>query len=201
MQHYIKYAAIPAAALCLFLVFFLTGRNEPTEQLSLTTVEQPVDPQTEVVQQPAPASVTVDVKGAVRHPGVYTFTDEQRIIDAIEAAGGYVEGADSTLINHAQKLSDALVIYVPREGEQLPAMAPATSTTSTTPSENSTRVNINTATEQDLQTLPGIGPSKAQAIIRHRDEHGPFASTEQLTDVTGIGDKTFAQLSDLITVN
>ena len=200
MQQTIKYAAIPAAALCIFLIFFLTGRNEPTETLSLTAIEQPIEQEVEAIEQPeVPTSVTVDVKGAVQHPGVYTFTEEQRIIDAIEAAGGYIKGADSTLINHAQKLSDALVIYVPLEGEEMPPIA--AQPTEVTTNGAAALININRATEQELQQLPGIGPSKAQAIIRHREEHGPFATTEQLTDVSGIGDKTYAQLSDLITVN
>lgn len=203
MQQWMKYAAIPAAALLLFLIFFFTGRNEPTDTISLPIqqAEEQLTEQDTEQETLQPTSVVVDVKGAVRSPGVYTLTDEQRIIDAINAAGGYVDGADSTLINHAEKLTDALVIYVPLEGEEMPAIASTTTSTSNASANTSNPlININTATDSDLQTLPGIGPSKAQAIIRHRDEHGPFVSPEQLTDVTGIGDKTFEQLAHLITV-
>lgn len=205
MKRYVQYAAIPAATIIIFLIFFFTGRNEPTDTLSLTTIEQqqPIEQQEQHVEaEPQPAEVTVDVKGAVRHPGVYTFTEEQRIIDAIEAAGGYIDGANSTLINHAQKLTDALVIYVPIIGEEPPQIQAQTAVgiASASGSTENARININTATESELQELPGIGPAKAQAIVQHRDEHGPFASEEQLTDVSGIGDRTFEQLSDLITV-
>ncbi|OCS94619.1 ComEA family DNA-binding protein [Caryophanon latum] len=202
MQQWMKYAAIPAAALLLFLIFFFTGRSEPTDTtLPLQQAEQQPIEQDVQEEVPQPASIVVDVKGAVRSPGVYTLTDEQRVIDAINAAGGYVDGADSTLINHAEKLTDALVIYVPLEGEEMPVIASAaTFTSSASSNATSSLININTASDSDLQTLPGIGPSKAQAIIRHREENGAFTSPEQLTDVTGIGDKTFEQLADLITV-
>lgn len=198
-MQYAKYAALPIAAIVIFLFFFVTQRTEPTETLSLTTIEQPEEVAQDTAEQPPPAqTVTVDVKGAVHYPGVYTFTTEHRIIDAIEAAGGYVAEADSKLINHAQKLADELIIYVPKVGEEPPVIAQTAS--STTNSTTSPLININTATQQELETLPGIGPAKAQAIITHREEQGLFASNEGLKDVTGIGDKSFEQLSDLITV-
>ena len=200
---YVKYAAVPAAALLLFLFFFITERDtepmalppiEATPQTALETSEQqPIE------TEPPPQNVTVDVKGAVHYPGVYTFTAEQRIVDAIEAAGGYVDDADSTLINHAQKLADELIIYVPRHGEEMPTL-PISSTTTTNSSSDTSLININTATEQQLQELPGIGPAKAAAIVAHRQEHGAFSTTDGLKEVSGIGDKSFEQLSDLITV-
>lgn len=199
---YVKYAAVPAAAILLFLFFFITERD--TEPMALPPIE--ATPQTELEtseQQPIeaepPQNVTVDVKGAVHYPGVYTFTAEQRIVDAIEAAGGYVEDADSTLINHAQKLADELIIYVPRHGEEIPVL-PTASVATTNASSSTSLININTATEQQLQELPGIGPAKAAAIVTHRQEHGAFSTTDGLKDVSGIGDKSFEQLSDLITV-
>lgn len=199
---YVKYAAVPAAAILLFLFFFITERD--TEPMALPPIE--ATPQTELEtseQQPIeaepPQSVTVDVKGAVHYPGVYTFTAEQRIVDAIEAAGGYVDDADSTLINHAQKLADELIIYVPRHGEEIPVL-PTASVATADASSSTSLININTATEQQLQELPGIGPAKAAAIVAHRQEHGTFSTTDGLKDVSGIGDKSFEQLSDLITV-
>lgn len=199
---YVKYAAVPAAAILLFLFFFITERD--TEPMALPPIE--ATPQTELEtseQQPIeaepPQNVTVDVKGAVHYPGVYTFTAEQRIVDAIEAAGGYVDDADSTLINHAQKLADELIIYVPRHGEEIPVL-PTASVATAAASSSTSLININTATEQQLQELPGIGPAKAAAIVAHRQEHGTFSTTDGLKDVSGIGDKSFEQLSDLITV-
>ena len=150
----------------------------------------------------APLQIVVDVKGAVVHPGVYPFTTEDRIIDAIRAAGGYTAEADSRAINHAQKLTDELVIYVPQKGEKLDDMPVATTQTPTTSSNNSNSdtVNINTATENELTTLPGIGPSKAAAIIAYREENGSFQTIDDLKNVSGIGDKTFEQLQQFIAV-
>ena len=159
--------------------------------------------QTEQIEQPQPQSIVVDVKGAVQHPGVYPFTTENRIIDAIQAAGGYSEKADTRFINHAQKLSDELVIYVPVIGEGIEQPATVVmsgGTTSTASSGQEETVNINSATEAELTTLPGIGPSKAAAIIAYREENGQFASVEDLKNVSGIGDKTFEQLQQLIAV-
>ena len=205
---YGKSVILPAIVCAGFIVYFLLSKDQPSPEPILLTAateqqtpeQQPTDPQpTEQQAQ----SIVVDVKGAVQHPGVYPFTTEDRIIDAITAAGGYVENADTRSINHAQKLTDELVIYVPKKGEQVEeALAPATSAPSSSASgaKNSETVNINTATESELTTLPGIGPSKAAAIIAYRDEHGPFATPQDITNVTGIGDKTFERLEPFIAI-
>ena len=158
---------------------------------------------TEVVDE-IPQPLLVDVKGAVRYPGVYTLEEGQRIVDAIEMAGGYIEQANPSHINHAQKLQDEMVIYIPKIGEvlsesieqliQTPQQSSSTSTSS------SGKVNVNKAEESELTTLPGIGPSKAKAIIQYRTEQGTFQTIDDLKKVTGIGEKTFEQLKDLIDV-
>lgn len=145
--------------------------------------------------------IVVDVKGAVHHPGVYTLEEGDRLGDAIQAAGGYVEDADSRMLNHAQKLSDELLIYVPVKGEELPDSSLNAVQGGTAAPATDGKVNLNTADEGQLTTIPGIGPAKAQAIIQHRDEHGPFNSIESLMDVSGIGKKTFEKLEHQITVN
>ncbi|UED79012.1 helix-hairpin-helix domain-containing protein [Lysinibacillus sp. CD3-6] len=168
---------------------------QPTEQLALT---EPAEEEA-VLQQ-----VVIDIKGAVLHPGVYTLNPEQRIIDAVQLAGGYSEDADPTLINHAQKVQDEMVIYIPVQGEQLDetmasfnfANLAAESHTST-----SNKVNVNKADNTELTTLAGIGPSKAQSIIAYREENGGFQTIEDIKKVTGIGEKTFEKLKDSITVN
>lgn len=115
--------------------------------------------------------------------------------DAIDAAGGFTPEADSRTINLALIVVDETSLYVPAAGEEaiLPSTAQAAS------AGGSGLININTATEAELMELPGIGPSKAAAILAYRDEAGKFNATEELTEVTGIGDKTFEQLKDLIT--
>ncbi|QTD41640.1 helix-hairpin-helix domain-containing protein [Sporosarcina sp. Te-1] len=148
-----------------------------------------------------PSPVVVDVKGAVNFPGVYALTDENRLIDAIEAAGGYLPNADSRLLNHAMKLKDELVIYVPEVGEVLDGFPAETiGLEGESSSREDGTVNINTASEQELMTIPGIGPSKAAAIVQYREEHGPFPSEKDLTKVSGIGQKTFENLESFISV-
>lgn len=156
----------------------------------------------EVVEETA--VLIVDVSGAVVHPGVYVLEDGDRLIDAINAAGGYVEGADTRLVNHAQKLADEMLIYIPTEGEEVvetgAAEVPATVTTPGSHSEESDTVNLNTATEAELMTLSGIGPAKAAAIIQYREEQGLFKVEEDLMNISGIGQKTFEKLQPHIAV-
>lgn len=167
---------------------------QPTEQLART---EPAKEEA-VVQQ-----VLIDIKGAVLHPGVYALQPEQRIIDAVQLAGGYSEYADTRLINHAQKVQDEMVIYIPVKGENLEeGMAHiqfATFGDSNKATNN--KVNVNKADDKELTTLAGIGPSKAQSIIAYREENGNFQTIEDVKKVAGIGEKTFEKLKDSITVN
>jgi competence protein ComEA len=146
----------------------------------------------------AVAPVLVDVAGWVRRPGVYRLPAGARVIDAIEAAGGARPGAELQALNLAAPLVDGTQILVPRPGEAPPLPAPpAVAGSGAVPGA---LVNVNTATAAELETLPGIGEVTAQAIIDHRTEHGPFASVDQLLDVTGIGDVTLENIRDLVTV-
>jgi competence protein ComEA len=146
----------------------------------------------------AVAPVLVDVAGWVRRPGVYRLPAGARVIDAIEAAGGARPGAELQALNLAAPLVDGTQILVPRPGETPPLPAPpAVAGSGAVPGA---LVNVNTATAAELETLPGIGEVTAQAIIDHRTEHGPFASVDQLLDVTGIGDVTLENIRDLVTV-
>ncbi len=144
--------------------------------------------------------IVVDVKGAILHPGVYSMQPEDRLIDAIQAAGGYLPNADSRMLNHAMKLVDEMVIYVPVEGEELPELLTHPMIGTATQQDDG-KVNINTADTAQLMTMPGIGPSKAAAIIQYREEHGLFKMPESLMDVSGIGQKTFDKLASVVTVD
>lgn len=183
------------------LVFVFLQDDEQSSQEFITEIEQPVEAVAEVAEEePQSKQVIVDVKGAVKYPGVYELTDADRVVDAITLAGGYTDGANATLINHAQKLQDEMVIYIPLQGEE-PALAIQQFSGGTSSNQaDASKVNINVADETQLTTLPGIGPAKAKAIIAHRAEQGKFQSIEGLKDVTGIGDKTFEQLKDLIDI-
>lgn len=161
-------------------------------------------------QEPAASStVTVHVDGAVASPGVYAVTvASPRVKDAIDAAGGLTAEADTTALNLASPLEDAMKVHVPRQGEAPVAAAAATTGTTATGTPTSgggegtgtALININTATAEELQALPGVGEATAKAIVQDREDHGPFSSPEDLMRVSGIGEKKFAKMKDGICV-
>lgn len=154
---------------------------------------------TSLSASPSPTAVLiVDVTGAVRHPGVFEFAPGDRVIDAVKRAGGARETADLTLLNLAAPLTDGQQILVPKEGATTGAVS--TGTGSTTSGSTGALVNINTADEATLETLNGVGPVLAASIIQYRTEHGPFASVDQLDEVSGIGPATLEDLRSQVTV-
>lgn len=164
----------------------------------------------------------VDVKGAVKRPGVYQVTKNMRTQDAVNLAGGFTKSADKKQINLAGKLADQQVIYVPLKGEiqgnalkqgiipQEPQNASestnvSSETSSDSPSSSVTnsssgKINLNTADKNKLQELTGIGEKKAEQIIAYRESTGQFKEIEDLKNVSGFGDKTFENLKDSICV-
>ena len=139
--------------------------------------------------------ILVDVAGWVRRPGVYEFADGARVIDAIDAAGGARPGAVLSSLNLAAPLVDGTQVLVTKESQSAPTTETGTGTSGATG-----LVNVNSATNAELETLPGIGEVIAQAIVDHRTENGPFTSVEQLVDVSGIGDATLENIRELVTV-
>lgn len=180
---------------------------------SMTTLFSPNDP----------VDITVHVVGAVVAPGVYTVPWASRVVDAVSAAGGPTPDADLSALNMALPLADADQVYVPLRGRQsMPRTVPTTRARRTNPTHSTVpqaiavvttavassptgsaggRVNINTADLAALESLPGVGPSTAKAIIAHRQANGPFSSPEGLLDVKGIGDGKFAAMKPLVTVS
>ncbi len=144
---------------------------------------------------PSPVAIIVDVAGWVRSPGVYEFVSGDRVIDAVNRAGGARKGADLTTLNLAAPLTDGTQIVVPKPGATAPG---GTGTTSTT--GGAALININTASETDLETLPGVGPVTGAAIIDYRTQNGPFTSVDDLIDVSGIGPSTLEQIRPFVTV-
>ncbi|MDN6327451.1 MAG: helix-hairpin-helix domain-containing protein [Alkalibacterium sp.] len=143
------------------------------------------------------SEVVIDIKGAVKKPGVFSLETTERVIDAVDAAGGVLENADTKHINFAQMLEDEMYIYIPEIGEEI-------SQTVDLETKNQIKgemININHADENDFATLDGIGPSKAAAIIDYRDENGSFKTIEDLLNVTGIGEKTFDKIKERLKVN
>ncbi|NRO15785.1 helix-hairpin-helix domain-containing protein [Lactobacillus helveticus] len=156
-------------------------------------------------------TVTCDISGAVKHQGVYTLKNGARLQELIEAAGGTTGKVQLKAINRAILLKDQDKIHIPYKGEKVESAATAgtgTSTNSTSTSSNSSasnqesgeKVNLNTADVAGLQKLTGIGEKKAEQIIAYREQNGPFKKVEDLMQVSGIGEKTFASLKDQLTV-
>ncbi|MFB4164858.1 helix-hairpin-helix domain-containing protein [Alteribacillus sp. JSM 102045] len=139
--------------------------------------------------------VLVDVKGQVQHPGVYELKKDSRVIDAIDSAGGLKEEGDATSVNFAERVHDEMIIYVPKQGEES-IEHPSPEIT-----EKDNKVRINYADVNELETLPGIGPAKAEAIISYREEFGGFKELEDLTNVSGIGEKSVEQLKEIATAD
>ena len=144
-----------------------------------------------------PAPLLVHLVGAVANPGLYELREGDRVVDAVAAAGGFTPDADQARLNLAGPVGDGEQVFVPRVGEALPVArgsgAPAAG-------EPSSPVNLNTADEAALDALPGVGPATAKNILDWREANGRFTAVEDLLSVTGIGEKTLAELRDLVTV-
>jgi competence protein ComEA len=177
--------------IALVIVFSVLKRPEPASPLIVITVK-PL-PTTEPATL-TPSTLNVYVSGAVNKPDVYALPLNSLVKDAITAAGGAAADADLDHINLAARLSDQMQVYVPRKGEAPPP------NTGSTPGAPGALININTATLEQLDTLPGIGPSIAQAIIDYRTANGPFKTIEDINSVKGIGDVLFAKIRAKITI-
>jgi competence protein ComEA len=178
------------AAIVLFLVLALAGRLllRPDEPAPL-----PVPVAAPAGHGPAPESrLFVDVVGAVRHPGLYRLAQGSRVADALARAGGATRKAQLELVNLAAPISDGEQIVVPRRGAVGVAAQGGAGTAPTGP------VHLNTATLEQLDALPGVGPVTAQKIVDYRQKHGAFGSVDELDAVPGIGPARLDELRDLV---
>ena len=184
-------AGVAVLGVVLGALWWLTRQAPPPVEATLPVV-QATAPTTTTT---APAAVVVHVAGAVLAPGVHELPPGARVIDAVEASGGLAPDADPGAINLAAVLVDGAQVYVPRVGEVVaPPVAGSGGDATSGP------IDLNTADVTLLETLPGIGPATAAAIVDHRERHGPFASVEGLLDVRGIGEAKLAALRDLVRV-
>ncbi|HEY3753061.1 MAG TPA: ComEA family DNA-binding protein [Pseudonocardiaceae bacterium] len=145
-----------------------------------------------------PTTLVISVVGRVAHPGLVTLPDGSRVADALRAAGGVVPGTNDMALNLARRLADGEQIYVgiPVPVEAQPADPEEEPDASGAPTA---KIDLNTATEESLETLPGVGPAMAQHILTWRTQHGHFDSISQLREVEGIGDGRYARISGLVT--
>ena len=148
------------------------------------------------------STITVYITGAVNNPGVYTIPRISRVVDGIQSAGGFSPLADKNAVNLAAALEDGVTIIIPSVGEGSGTES-KTEAKKTAPQPTPTviyPININTASQSLIEELPGIGPTKAQAIVSYRQEHGPFQKIEDILNVPGIGDGLLSQIKGLIAI-
>mgnify|MGYP000020045226 CR=1 FL=1 len=193
-----QYAIV--AILCFILAFsgYVIYKNYKLKNEFVVNASNESVPVERIVEseekKEKPLEIKVYVTGLVKNPGVYTMKEGERIIDAINKAGGPLEEADLTNINLAQKVKDEQMIIVPKKGE-------TNNISPTSTIQKNEKININTATKEELQTLPGIGPVTAERIIEFRENKGSFKKIEDIMNVPRIGPKMFEQIKDKITVD
>lgn len=174
-------------------LLWLRGPPQPTEsglQRAATTLQEPE--RGEAIARPR-----AHAAGAVNRPGVYVLPAGARVEDLITAAGGATPDADVDQLNLAALVADGERVYVPRRGEVVATQAPAGAETG---EGAGPIINLNSATAEQLEELPGIGPSTARAIVEHRNTHGPFREVDELLQVRGIGDAKLDQIRELVIV-
>lgn len=164
--------------------------EEPLQEMAKTEKEEKSD-QEEAEQ----GTLFVFICGAVTTPGVYELPTESRVHEVVQMAGGLLAEADQNYLNQAERLTDGMRIYVPKEGE-----APDLQQEGTAKPGVQSKVNINTADKETLMTLTGIGEAKAAAILKYREEQGPFGAIEDLMMIEGIKEGVFRKIEDEITI-
>ena len=186
--------ALVVAALLLAVLLF--GSRLLSRGGSAAPPPPPLPPPTTAAATVPPARVVVDVVGAVRRPGLYRLSQDDRVADALAHAGGATRKADLSLVNLAALVSDGEQVVVPRRGAAgVGAAGAGSADASGVPTGP---VHLNSATIEQLDSLPGVGPVTAQKIVDYRQKHGAFSSVDELDAVPGIGPARLDQLRDLV---
>lgn len=207
VEHKFTVLVVVIIALGGFYYFYVNDAPETAPTNSLSIEEKPpgeekvIDKTQPANQQELPEKIMVDVKGQIKLPGVYQANTDERVIDVISRAGGLTDKADQTQVNFAEHVQDEMIIYIPAKGEEgLPSPSSGSNPMGSGGNQKESKININKADETELQNLPGIGPAKAAAIVEYRNTNGPFKAVEDLKNISGIGDKTFDKLKDLLAI-
>lgn len=188
---------------CLIIgmgLFWMSRQGEEVEEADTSLAETTILPQEVEDKTTVSTVIYVDVKGEVHHPGVYQMKAENRVKDLIEAAGGFTPLADDHKLNLSQLLEDQMVIVVPKKGEEVNSELAQAPTSQKKEVGKEGKVNINTATVEELKTLKGIGEKKAEAIIEYRKKNGSFKNKEELMKVRGIGKKLYESFQERVIV-
>ena len=177
------------------LFYFNQNKTEDYSGVSFSNISNETNNKVEKAENRHDEKIFVDVKGAVKHPGVFETTKDKRVKDLIEEAGGLLDDADTSTLNLSQKVKDQMVIYVLKHGEK-----PKQISDGGTSSSSGDMININTANLEQLMKISGVGKTKAEAIISYREKNGDFKKKEDITKVRGIGKATFEKIKDKIEV-
>ena len=177
------------------LFYFNQNKTEDYSGVSFSNISNETNNKDEKAENRHDEKIFVDVKGAVKHPGVFETTKDKRVKDLIEEAGGLLDDADTATLNLSQKVKDQMVIYVLKHGEKPKQISDGGSSSS-----NTDVININTANKERLMKISGVGKTKAEAIISYREKNGDFKKKEDITKVHGIGKATFEKIKDKIEV-
>ena len=188
---------------CLIIgmgLFWMSRQGEEVEEAATSLAETTILPQEVEDKTTVSTVIYVDVKGEIHHPGVYQMKAESRVKDLIEAAGGFTPLADDQKLNLAQLIDDQMVIVVTKKGEEVNSELAQAPTSQKKEVGKEGKVNINTATVEELKTLKGIGEKKAEAIIEYRKKNGSFKNKEELMKVRGIGKKLYESFQERVIV-
>lgn len=177
------------------LFYFNQSKTEDYSGVSFSNISNETNNKDEKAEDKHDEKIFVDVKGAVKHPGVFETIKDKRVKDLIEEAGGLLDDADTSTLNLSQKVKDQMIIYVLKHGEK-----PKQISDSGSSSSNTDVININTANKEQLMKISGVGKTKAEAIISYREKNGDFKKKEDITKVHGIGKATFEKIKDKIEV-
>ena len=177
------------------LFYFNQNKTEDYSGVSFSNISNETNNKDEKAENRHDEKIFVDVKGAVKHPGVFETTKDKRVKDLIEEAGGLLDDADTSTLNLSQKVKDQMVIYVLKHGEKPKQISDGGSSSS-----NTDVININTANKEQLMKISGVGKTKAEEIISYREKNGDFKKKEDITKVRGIGKATFEKIKDKIEV-
>lgn len=203
----------------LYNTYYLSNQySKETVTLPDNHLEESSKEQTKESESIPEEKYYVDIKGYVKKPGVYEVSKTSIVNDCLKLAGGLLKNADTTTINLSKPVSAAMVIYVPKKNEVIKSTTDKTTTTTTeipnnaaipdnsnTSSDTSSatlnlKINLNTASKEELTKLSGIGEAKAQDIIDYRNTNGSFKTIEEIKNISGIGDALFAKIKDNITI-
>jgi competence protein ComEA len=184
MEKYKKWMILVLSLIAVGVMFYWNTKKEITVPSATPLKEEETKE-----SKKENSSAVIDIKGAVKAEGVYELPMGARVKDAIERAGGFSAEADTAKVNLAQLIQDQMLLYIPRKGEQ-----------QALPAASQQKVAINVATKEELENITGIGPKKAESILKYREQNGPFQKIEDLLKVDGIGEKSLEKIKEQIIV-